>query len=118
MNSNIYTIAFPFNGEFHYAVFDANMIANIAIQDIASDAIADMNTEYNQWFEHRFTNNGKYYMATFAYNSVKYLNIFECDTDNPDNIEYDEHLVESNVPYTIIKIENENDIIFNLNEII
>ena len=48
MNSNIYTIAFPFNGEFHYAVFDGNMIANIAIQDIASDAIADMNTEYNQ----------------------------------------------------------------------
>lgn len=118
MNSNIYTITFPFNGEFHYAVFDANMIANIAIQDIASDAIADMNTEYNQWFKHRFINGGKHYMATFAYDTVKCLNIFECDTDNPDSIEYDEHLVESNVPYTIIKIENENDIIFNLSEIV
>lgn len=116
---NIYTIAFPFNGKFYYASFDANMVANIAIQDIASDAIADMNSEYNQWFGYRFTDStGKQYLATFAYDTVKHLNVFEYTTDNPDNDDYDEYLVESNIPYTIIKIENENDIIFNLSEMI
>ena len=119
MNSNIYTIAFPFNGKFYYAVFNANMIANIAIQDIASDAIADMNSEHNQWFGHRFTDSrGKHYLATFAYDTVNYLNVFECTTDNPDDDSYDEHLVEGNIPYTVIKIENENGIIFNLSEIV
>lgn len=116
---NTYTIAFPFNGKFYYAVFDANMAANSAIKDIASDAIADMNSEYNQWFGYRFTDSrGKHYLATFAYDNVKYLNVFECTTNNPDNNDYDECLVESNIPYTIIKIENENGIIFNLIEII
>lgn len=108
---NIYKIAFEFGGQFHYTSFDSNAVANQVAVDIIGDAVADMSTEYNQWFEFEFSLHDKKYKATFAYDSLKHLNIYECKGE-------DEMLVESEVPYTIVGIENGENTLLELSKLI
>lgn len=116
MNANIFTIGFPFMGEFYYTNVDANALAMDIACDIMGDGMLDVVCEHKQLLEYRFEGpDGNNYMAGFSYDSPKLLNVFKCEGD-PDSDDYDEMIVERDIPYTIIKVVNDKTEIFNLGD--
>lgn len=108
---NIYSIAFPFDGEYFYANFDANMIANHVLMDMCGDYLADLCTEHNQWFDFTFTHKNSKYKATFSiYGNT--ISVYELSDDD------DENLVEKDIPYHVIKITNKDEVIYNIADLI
>ena len=118
MEANIFSIGFPFMGEFYYTNVDANAIAMDIACDIMGDGMLDATCEHNQILEYRFKGpDGNNYMATFSYDSTKLLNIFKYEGD-PESNDYDELIIERDIPYTIIKVENDKKELYNLSECI
>lgn len=116
MKTNIFTICFPFMGKFYYTDVDANAFAMDVACDIMGDGMLDAACEHKQLLEYRFEGpDGDKYMAGFSYDTAGLLNIFKCDGD-PDSDDYDEMIVEKDVPYTIIKVVNGETEIYNLGD--
>ena len=114
-NTNIYTIAFPFKGEYHYPKFDANQISMMLFLGICGDALADHLTDVDGWMSYRFSVDTKKYLATFGIDNVLSISVYEYHGD-PDNNDYDETLVEDKIPYHIIKIDNGTETTFNISD--
>lgn len=118
MKANIFSICFPFMGKFYYTKVDANAIAMDVACDIMGDGMLDAACEHNQLLEYRFEGpDGDKYMAGFSYDNVGLLNVFKYDGD-PESDDYDEMIVEKDIPYTIIKVENDKKELYNLSECI
>lgn len=113
MEQKIYSVAFPFMGEYFYCDIPANYFADDIANDLMGDSMADVLSETNGWFEYRFVQNGKEYMATFSYDDVKLFNVFETSGD-PDSDDYDEHLVVSDIPYIILKVKQDKNVLYNV----
>lgn len=119
MNMNIYKIAFPFKGEYYFATMDANAIANNIAEKIMGDGMLEMSCEYKQEFLFRFNGcDKKIYLAAFSYDNTDLLNIYETNGENPETDNYDEWIVEKNIPYIILRVENDNKVIFDVNDCI
>lgn len=117
MKMNIYTIAFPFNGDFYYCDIDANMFANYTAVHLMGDGMLDVSCENKQEFMHHFKdNNGDTYVASFAFKDVTKLNVYKTTCDDFDSQEYDEELIERDIPYIILKVVNDDKEIYNLND--
>ena len=112
-NMNIYTIAFPFKGEYHYVNVTANQISLTLLLDICGDALADHMSDNKEWMTYRFTIDTKHYMATFAINNPLSISVYEY-SGNPDDDDYDEILVEDKIPYHVIKIDSGGEMIYDL----
>ena len=109
---NIYYIAFPFKGEYQYVKFTANQIANVAIP--YGDDILEFRCENEgQDFLKRIYHNGKGYDVTFGTTPTVVSVYF------PDDLE-DETLagtlVEKNIPYVVLKIEQNKNELYNLTD--
>ena len=113
MEQKIYSVAFPFMGEYFYCDIPANYFADIIVNDLMGDSMADVLSETNGWFEYRFVHNSKEYMATFSYDDVKLFNVFET-SGNPRSDDYDEHLVVSDIPYIILKVNQDKNVLYNV----
>lgn len=113
MEQKIYSVAFPFMGEYFYCDIPANYFADKIANDIMGDSMADVLSETDGWFEYRFEYNGKSYMATFSYDSVKLFNVFETFGDR-EGENYDEHLVDSDIPYIVLKIKHDKNVLYNV----
>ena len=106
---NTYKICFKHEGVLRFAEITSDQIANFVMSDtheIQSFTDVIFTTE-GQDFEHHFEKDGKYYIVTFSYDSVKHLNIFcrpggKEDTDN-------EHIVEENVDYVPVSLTDKDD---------
>jgi hypothetical protein len=77
------------------------------------DSMSDVLSETNGWFEYRFVQNGKEYMATFSYDDVKLFNVFETSGD-PESDNYDENLVASDIPYIVLKVKQDKNELYNV----
>ena len=111
---NIYTISFPFNGDWHYTNISATQLANESIKSLLGDTLYDDDIfDKDQVFEYRFCKDNKKYICTFSHNSVKLLNVYELTDD-----EEDEWLVEKDIPYQILKISNNKNDIYKLSDFI
>ena len=113
---NKYTITFCFKNQYHYLTFDANAFTNNMIESIIGDAINDMCEEYDQWFLPTIEVGGRKYKVTFDIHNSMLLSIYELFLDSVG--EEDEVLVAQNIPYTIVKIENNGKRIFELSDIV
>lgn len=113
MEQKIYSVAFPFMGEYFYCDIPANYFADDIANDLMGDSMADVLSDTNGWFEYRFVQNGKEYMATFSYDDVKLLNVFETSGD-PESDDYDEHLVAGNIPFIILKVKQDKNVLYNI----
>jgi hypothetical protein len=113
MEQKIYSVAFPFMGEYFYCDIPANYFADKIANDLMGDSMADVLSETDGWFEYRFVQNGKEYMATFSYDDVKLFNVFET-TGDPESDDYDEHLVASDIPYIILKVKHDKNELYNV----
>jgi hypothetical protein len=113
MEQKIYSVAFPFMGEYFYCDIPANYIADSVANDIMGDSMADTLSEHEGWFEYRFEHNGKSYMATFSYDSVKMFNVFEA-FGNPESDDYDECIVAKDIPYIVLKIKQDKNVLYNV----
>lgn len=113
---NRYTIAFSFKGKYHYLTFDANAFTNNMFPGILGDAIYDMCEEHDQWLMHTIEVDGKKYKVTFDIYTSMSLSVYEIymDGDGEEN----ENRVASGIPYTVIKIENGKDRIFELSDVV
>ena len=113
MEQKIYSVAFPFMGEYFYCDIPANYFADKIANDLMGDSMSDVLSETNGWFEYRFVQNSKEYMATFSYDDVKLFNVFETSGD-PESDDYDEHLVVSNIPYIVLKVKQDKNELYNV----
>lgn len=113
MEQKIYSVAFPFMGEYFYCDIPANYFADKIANDLMGDSMADVLTETAGWFEYRFEHNGKSYMATFSYDSVKLFNVFETSGDPKDD-DYDESIVAQDIPYIVLKIKQDKKELYNI----
>lgn len=117
MEQKIYSVSFPFMGEYFYCDIPANYFADKITNDIMGDSMADSLSEHEGWFEYRFEHNGKTYMATFSYDSAKLFNVFETDGDHTTD-DYDETLVDKDIPYIVLKVKQNNVELYNICECI
>ena len=117
MKMNTYTITFPFKGDYYFTQITANEFANEIAIKINADDMLDMACEHEQCFGFRFTGEDKKtYLAGFAYDNIYALNVYETNGKDPDDNEYDEFLVEKDIPYLILKVVNDDKEIYNLND--
>lgn len=117
MEQKIYSVAFPFMGEYFYCDIPANYFADKIANDLMGDSMADSLSEHKGWFEYRFEFDGKSYMATFSYDSAKLFNVFETDGDHETD-DYDETLVDKDIPYIVLKVKQNNVELYNVCECI
>lgn len=113
---NRYTIAFSFKGKYYYLTLDANAFTNNMFQQILGDAIYDVCEEHDQWLMHTIEDNGKKYRVTFDICTSMSLSVYEIYMDSDG--EECEKRVASGIPYTVIKIENGKDRIFELSDVV
>lgn len=113
MEQKIYSVAFPFMGEYFYCDIPANYFADKIANDIVGDSMADVLSETDGWFEYRFEYNDKSYMTTFSYDDVKLFNVFETSGD-PEGDSYDECLVEKDIPYIILKVKQDKNVLYSI----
>ena len=114
---NKYKICFRCEGVLQFAELTSDQIATFVIsEEYDIQSLADKMFEDDKaYFEHHFTQGGKYYIATFSYDDVKHLSIFcrpggETDAAN-------EHIIAKNVEYTPVSCEDEDgNVIWTLNE--
>lgn len=113
MEQKIYSVTFPFMGEYFYCDIPANYFADKIANDIMGDSMSDVLSETEGWFEYRFNHGGKSYMATFSYDSVKLFNVFET-FGNPESDDYDECIVANDIPYIVLKIKQDKNVLYNV----
>jgi hypothetical protein len=123
-NTNNYQIAFPFKNQYEYTSFNANELANIVLEDIVGDAMSDMCSEYNQWFCHEFKRGDKRYRATFSVGDTTTISVYEIfgsvENNNDEEIDYacDEILVEKDIPYIVLRVDNGEDRLLEISNLI
>lgn len=102
---NKYTATFSFHDEFYFVTFNSNMLANNAIM---GDDFFDYQLEHEEeYFNYKIhVEGGKEYSVNFNFDDVKHFNIY----DEEDS------LVEKNIPYIVLKVENDNGVIYNITE--
>ena len=108
-HANIYKIVFYFQGDYRYFDFDSNMLANKVLHSVLGDSLLDISVDEGQHFNKTFAVGTERFDVEFSYEECTKLNIYKKDGE-------DEYLVEENVPYLVLQIENGEDIIYNLTE--
>lgn len=106
---NKYTMTFPFKGEYHYVYMTANQLAN-GVLNSSDDILAFIWDNEGQGFEQRIHVDGKEYDVTFAYDNTKCFNVYDVEEDDLGS----GHIVERDIPWLLLKIEQEDKIIYNL----
>lgn len=110
MNTNIYSVAFYFQGSYHYIKINANQIANEVLHEIFGDSISELHDyDRSQYLCKEIEINDKNYLVDFSYHSSQLLNIYEM-------IDGDEFLVERDIPYLVLNVSDGKEIIYNLSD--
>lgn len=110
MNTNIYSVAFYFQGSYHYIKINANQIANKALSEIFGDSIYKLHDyNRNQYLYEEIEINDKKYLVDFSYHSSQLLNVYEM-------IDGDEFLVERDIPYLVLNVADGKEIIYKLSD--
>lgn len=121
-NTNKYQIAFPFKNQYEYTSFNANELANIVLEDIVGDAMYDMCSEHNQYFCHEFKRDNKRYQATFSVGDTTTISVYEIfgfvENNNGEEIDHEEILVEKDIPYIVLRIDNGEDTLLEISDLI
>ena len=102
---NKYHLTFPFKGKYQFITVDANEMANSILPP--TDDYSDM--EESQQKKHILHEDGKQYEAIFDYFNSKVLNVYVCDDEGG-------MLVEGNIPWLCVKVENNGETIYDLGE--
>lgn len=106
---NTYYATFYFNEEWHYITITANQIANRVLSGVFGDVDID-----NQTFHEHIYSKGQKYVVDFSLNSPSLLNVYICE--RLDEEFDDETLIQSDIPYTVIKVVNNGQKIFDLGD--
>lgn len=107
---NKYVITFPFKGEYQYVYMTANQLAN-GVLNSTDDILEFVWDNEGQGFEQRIYVNGKEYDVTFAHKNPKCVNIYDVEEDGESG-----HIVERDIPWLLLKIEQGDKIIYNLTD--
>lgn len=105
---NKYTFTFPFKGDYHYVYMTANQLAN-GILDSTDDVLDFLWENEGQGFEQRINVDGKEYDVTFAHKNPKCFNVYDVDEDGESG-----YVVEKDIPWLLLKIEQGENEVYNL----
>lgn len=105
---NKYTFTFPFKGDYHYVHMTANQLAN-GILNSSDDILEFIWDNEGQGFEQRIHVDGKEYDVTFAHNNTKCFNVYNVEDDLGSG-----HIVERDIPWLLLKVEQGDKEIYNL----
>lgn len=105
---NKYTFTFPFKGDYHYVHMTANQLAN-GILNSSDDILEFIWDNEGQGFEQRIHADGKEYVVTFAHNNTKCFNVYDVEDDLGGG-----YIVERDIPWLLLKIEQGDTEIYNL----
>lgn len=110
---NKYCITFPFMGEYQFAYFTANQLANAVLP--CTDDILDFKCENkDQDFTYPLTINGnKKYEVTFTPDKPQCVNIYDAYDENGNEGGY---IVEKEIPWLLVKVEKNGEILYNLGD--
>ena len=109
---NKYCITFPFMGEYQFAYVTANQLANAVLP--CTDDILDFKCETpDEDFNYRISCKGKSYDVTFTPDKPHCVNIYDAYDD--DGVECG-YIVEKEIPWLLIKIEKNGEILYNLGD--
>ena len=101
---NTYTATFPFKGDFHFVTFNSDMLANNAVME---DDFSEYKYNHNgQYFDEKIWHKGKEYSVTFNFSYLSKFNVY----DEEDS------LVEKEIPFLVLKVENDEGIVYNIVE--
>ena len=109
---NKYCLAFPFMGEYQFAYFNANQLAN-AVLPCTEDVLDFKCENEGEDFNYRIHVKGKEYDVTFTTDKPHCVNIY--DAFNEDG-ELGGYIVEKEIPWLLIKIEKNGETLYNLGE--
>ena len=101
---NYYTATFPFRGDFHFVTFNSDMLGNNAVM---KDDFDDQ--QFNHTGQHKkekIWHEGKEYSVNFNFSDVSKFNVY----DEEDS------LVEEEIPFLVLKVENDEGIVYNIVE--
>ena len=100
---NIYTVTFLFQGEYYFVSFNSNMLANNAVM---SDDFAEYKWEHEgEYFDPKiYVKGGREYTVNFNFDDVKHFNVYD----------EDDSIVEKKIPFIVLKVENENGVIYDI----
>ena len=101
---NTYTVTFLFKGDFHFVTFNSDMLANNAVME---DDFSEYKYNHNgQYFDEKIWHKGKEYSVTFNFSDVSKFNVY----DEEDSI------VEKEIPFLVLKVENDEGVVYNIVE--
>ena len=101
---NTYTATFLFKGEYHFVSFTSDMLATSAVME---DDFSDYKfSRESQHLDYKIYHKGKEYMVNFNFSDVKKFNVYD-DEDT---------LVEKEIPYIVLKVENDEGVVYNIVE--
>lgn len=105
---NTYKAIFHFKNRWHTFAFDANQLANAALEpdDDINNFIFDND---GQDFEYRLRINDDFYTVTFSLGNPNYVNVYHAGEEGT--------LVEENIPWLLLTVVNQNkDVMYNITE--
>lgn len=110
IKSNIYKIAFPFEGEYLFLDINSNQIANKALSNIFGDSVFTLHDyDKKQYLCDEFEKNGEKYIVDFSYDDAESLNVYIKQDE-------DESLVAKNIPYLVLSVTDGEDILYKLSD--
>lgn len=105
-----YTIAFPFKGEYQFLTLTANQLANALVTkniDMPDFMLEEINKED---LNEIITVKGEKYVVGFGHFDPSTVNIYEYEE------EYGGTVIDGDVPYLLMKIEENNNILYNISD--
>lgn len=104
-----YTITFPFKGEYQFLTLTAKQLANALVTkniDMPDFMLDNENEDLNEII----TVKGKKYVVGFGYFDPSTVNVYEYEDDFSGTV------IDRNVPYLLMKIEENNNVLYDISD--
>lgn len=109
---NKYCITFPFQGEYQFAYLTANQLANAVLPN--TDDILDFRFDNEgEDFCYPITVKNKQYEVVFTPDKPQYVNVYYTYDENGEK---GGNLVEKEIPWLLVTIEKNKEIVYNLGD--
>lgn len=109
---NKYCITFPFQGEYHFAYLTANQLAN-AVLPHTDDILDFICNNDGEDFCYSISVKNKQYEVVFTPDKPQYVNVYYTYDENGEK---GGKLVEKEIPWLLVTIEKNKEIVYNLGD--
>ena len=102
-----YCVTFPFKGEYHFITLTANQLANAIVTNNIETPDFIIDNKDEDLYEIIYIK-GEKYVVGFGYFNPNTFNVYEYQDDGGGVV------IERNIPYLLVKIEDDGKEIYNI----